>query len=74
VPLTDQRGLQLGGAILPANEKEDKPLADLPGTAAEVVIADKGFGAAATPAGSPPPAPDCSRDKTRTLASEHALG
>ena len=44
VLLTDQRGLPLGYTIVPANEKEYEPLADLlTGTAAEVVIADKGF-------------------------------
>jgi hypothetical protein len=44
VPLTDLRGLPLGYTIVPANEKEYEPLADLlTGTAAEVVIADKGF-------------------------------
>lgn len=44
VLLTDQRGLPLGYTIVPANEKEYEPLADLlTGTPAEVVIADKGF-------------------------------
>ena len=44
VLLTDLRGLPLGYTIVPANEKEYEPLADLlTGTAAEVVIADKGF-------------------------------
>jgi hypothetical protein len=44
VLLTDGRGLPLGYTIVPANEKEYEPLADLlTGTAAEVVIADKGF-------------------------------
>jgi hypothetical protein len=44
VLLTDRRGLPLGYTIVPANEKEYEPLADLlTGTAAEVVIADKGF-------------------------------
>jgi IS5 family transposase len=44
VLLTDARGLPLGYTIVPANEKEYEPLADLlTGTAAEVVIADKGF-------------------------------
>src|SRR5919108_3517920 len=44
VLLTDCRGLPLGYTIVPANEKEYEPLADLlAGTPAEVVIADKGF-------------------------------
>lgn len=44
VLLTDSRGLPLGYTIVPANEKEYEPLADLlTGTACEVVIADKGF-------------------------------
>jgi len=44
VLLTDQRGLPLGYTIVPANEKEYEPLADLlTGTPAAVVIADKGF-------------------------------
>jgi IS5 family transposase len=44
VLLTDKRGLPLGYTIVPANEKEYEPLADLlTGTPAEVVIADKGF-------------------------------
>ena len=44
VLLTDQRGLPLGYTIVPANEKEYEPLADLlNGTPAQVVIADKGF-------------------------------
>jgi|SRR5215210_4335042 len=44
VLLTDERGLPLGYTIVPANEKEYEPLADLlSGTPAEVVIADKGF-------------------------------
>lgn len=42
--LTDERGLPLGYTIVPANEKEYEPLADLlTGTPAEVVIADKGL-------------------------------
>ena len=42
--LTDARGLPLGYTIVPANENEYEPLADLlTGTPAEVVIADKGF-------------------------------
>jgi DDE family transposase len=44
VLLTDQRGLPLGYTIVPANEKEYEPLADLlTGTPAAVVIADKGL-------------------------------
>jgi hypothetical protein len=44
VLLTDRQGLPLGYTIVPANEKEYEPLADLlTGTPAEVVIADKGF-------------------------------
>src|SRR6266568_1560847 len=44
VLLTDQRGLPLGYTIVPANEKEYEPLADLlTGTPAEVVIATKGL-------------------------------
>ena len=44
VLLTDRRGLPLGYTIVPANEREYEPLADLlTGTPAEVVIADKGF-------------------------------
>ena len=44
VLLTDQRGLPLGYTIVPANEKEYEPLADLlTGTPAEFVVADKGF-------------------------------
>ena len=44
VLLTDERGLPLGYTIVPANEKEYEPLADLlTGTQAEVVIADKGL-------------------------------
>jgi IS5 family transposase len=44
VLLTDDRGLPLGYMIVPANEKEYEPLADLlTGTPAAVVVADKGF-------------------------------
>src|ERR671935_474119 len=44
VLLTDQRGLPLGYTIVPGNEKEYEPLADLlTGTPAQVVVADKGF-------------------------------
>ncbi len=42
--LTDPRGLPLGYTLVPANEKEYEPLADLlSGTRASCVIADKGF-------------------------------
>lgn len=44
VLLTDLRGLPLGYTVVPANEHEYEPLADLlTGTPTEVVIADKGF-------------------------------
>jgi hypothetical protein len=44
VLLTDDRGLPLGYTVVPANEKEYEPLADLlTGVPAEVVIADKGL-------------------------------
>jgi IS5 family transposase len=44
VLLTDQRGLPLGYTVVPANEKEYEPLADLlTGTPAETVVADKGL-------------------------------
>jgi hypothetical protein len=44
VLLSDERGLPLGYTVVPANEKEYEPLADLlTGTPAEVVIADKGL-------------------------------
>ncbi len=44
VLLTDPRGLPLGYTLVPANEKEYEPLADLlTGTLAEQVIADKGL-------------------------------
>jgi IS5 family transposase len=44
VLLTDLRGLPLGYTIVPANEKEYEPLADLlTGTPSAVVVADKGF-------------------------------
>jgi IS5 family transposase len=44
VLLTDRRGLPLGYTIVPANEKEYEPLADLlTGTPSEVVVADKGL-------------------------------
>jgi IS5 family transposase len=44
VLLTDLRGLPLGYTIVPANEHEYEPLADLlTGTPTQVVLADKGF-------------------------------
>jgi IS5 family transposase len=44
VLITDRAGVPLGYTIVPANEKEYEPLADLPtGTPAEVVLADKGL-------------------------------
>jgi Transposase DDE domain len=44
VLLTDSRGLPLGYTIVPANEKEYEPLADLlTGAPSAVVVADKGF-------------------------------
>ena len=44
VLLTDTRGLPLAYTLVPANEHEQEPLADLlTGTPAEIVIADKGF-------------------------------
>src|SRR5438093_591636 len=44
VLITDAAGVPLGYTIVPANEKEYEPLADLlTGTPAEVVIADKGL-------------------------------
>jgi IS5 family transposase len=44
VLLTDSRGLPLGYTLMPANEKEYEPLADLlTGVPAELVIADKGL-------------------------------
>jgi hypothetical protein len=44
VLLTDERGLPLGYTVVPANEKEYEPLADLlTGTPAAVVVADKGL-------------------------------
>src|SRR3954447_7196330 len=44
VLLTDLRGLPLGYTLVPANEHEHEPLADLlTGTPTEIVIADKGF-------------------------------
>ena len=44
VLVSDARGLRLGYTLVPANEKEYEPLADLvTGTPSEVVIADKGL-------------------------------
>jgi hypothetical protein len=44
VLLSDERGLPLGYTVVPANEKEYEPLADLlSGTPSEIVIADKGL-------------------------------
>lgn len=44
VLLTDERGLPIGYTIVPANEKEYEPLADLlSGSPTAVVVADKGF-------------------------------
>jgi hypothetical protein len=44
VLLTDARGLPLGYTVVPANEKEYEPLADLlTGTPAALVVADKGL-------------------------------
>jgi hypothetical protein len=44
VLLSDQRGLPLGSTLVPANEKEYEPLADLlTGVRSDVVIGDKGF-------------------------------
>src|SRR3954454_10097346 len=71
VLLTDRRGLPLGYTIVPANEKEYKPLADLlTGTPAEVVIADRGFWGRAyrerlAAGGTVSPTPD----RTRTAAN-----
>ena len=78
VLLTDERGTPLGYTVVPANEHEYEPLADLlTGTPTGVVIADKGFWGrgyrdrlAATGITLLTP------DKTRTaanLAREHAL-
>lgn len=44
VLLSDRRGLPLGSTLVPANEKEYEPLADLlTGTASACVVADKGL-------------------------------
>ena len=73
VLLTDDRGLPLGYTLVPANEKEYEPLADLlTGNSAEIVVADKGFwgrdyarrlAADGTTLLTP--------DKTRTATNEH---
>jgi IS5 family transposase len=78
VLLTDQRGLPLGYTIVPANEKEYEPLADLlTGTAAEVVVADKGlwgrdYQARLATAGTTLLTPDKTRTATN-LGRERAL-
>jgi hypothetical protein len=69
--LTDQRGLLLGYTLVPANEKEYEPLADLlTGRPAEVVNCRQG------PLGSPLPGtarrrrdPAATPDRTRTAAN-----
>jgi hypothetical protein len=62
VLLTDERGLPLGYTIVPANEKEYEPLADLPtGTPAAVVIGARASGAATTTPVLPRTARRCSR-------------
>ena len=62
VLLTDELGVPLGYTIVPANEHENEPLADLlTGTKAEVVIADKGFWGRAPRHASPPTVSRCSR-------------
>jgi hypothetical protein len=71
VLLTDQRGLLLGYTLVPANEKEYEPLADLlTGRPAEVVNCRQG------PLGSPLPGtarrrrdPAATPDRTRTAAN-----
>jgi hypothetical protein len=56
VLLTDERGLPLGYTIVPANEKQYEPLADLlTGNPSTVVVADKGF---------------CGRDYSKRLAAD----
>jgi hypothetical protein len=55
---TDARGLPPGYTVVPTNEREYEPLADLlTGTPAEAVIADKGF---------------WGRDSTRSAAARRA--
>jgi hypothetical protein len=71
VLLTDERGLPLGYTIVPANEKEYEPLADLlTGTPAAVVIADKTSGVAATANGSPATASACSPKQDTPCANQ----
>jgi len=66
VLLTDSSGLPLGYTVVPANEKEYEPLADLlTGTPTEVVVADKGFWGRDYASGSPPTAPRCSHRTRR---------
>src|SRR3954447_9857704 len=61
VLLSDDRGLPLGYTLVPANEKEYEPLADLlTGTPTEVVIATRASGDAPTASVSPPVAQRCS--------------
>ena len=71
VLLTDTRGLPLGYTIVPANEKEYEPLADLlTGTPSEVVIADKGlWGRAYTQRLAADGITLLTPDKTRTAAN-----
>jgi IS5 family transposase len=73
VLLTDTRGLPPGHTIVPANEKEYEPLADLlTGTPAEVVIADKGFwGRAYAKRLAASGTQLLTPDKTRTTANQH---
>ncbi len=78
VLLTDERGLPLGYTIVPANEKEYEPLADLlTGNPAEIVIADKGlWGRAYRERLAADGVTLLTPDKTRTAANlgrEHAL-
>jgi IS5 family transposase len=78
VLLTDTRGLPLGYTIVPANEHEFEPLADLlTGTPAKVVIADKAFwGRGRRERLAADGVRLLTPDKTRTAASlgrEHAL-
>ena len=71
VLLTDERGLPLGYTIVPANEKEYEPLADLlTGTPSEIVIADKGlWGRAYTQRLAADGITLLTPDKTRTAAN-----
>lgn len=79
VMITDGAGVPLGYTIVPANEKEYEPLADLlSGVPAEIVIADKGLsGVAPTATGSPPTASRSSPPTARvppptSTGSEHS--